>query len=181
MFWIPPHIPPGLTLRNPTYYPHCAFMCVDWFSEQTVIISCTKSNWTVLIPQLEDVYCAVRPERLNIVKTNFEVLIWSEVASVVQWLACWLVVSKIAGSLPPEAVGFFGRKKSSACLPSEGEVKPFVLCRKFAACKRSLNGVKRRHFGKITGPFSPTVPPFATRSARVDGTGRHLAAKSGNV
>jgi hypothetical protein len=29
--------------------------------------------------------------------------------------------------------------------------------------------LKRRHFGKITGPLSPTVPPFATRSAHVDG------------
>jgi hypothetical protein len=55
-------------------------------------------------------------------------------------------------------------------MPSFGrEVKPFAPCRRFAACKRSLNGVKRRHFGKITGPFSPTAPPFATRSARVDG------------
>jgi hypothetical protein len=52
-------------------------------------------------------------------------------------------------------------EKSSACLPAP--------CRRFAASKRSLNCVKRRHFGKITGPFSPTVPPFATRSARVDG------------
>jgi hypothetical protein len=25
--------------------------------------------------------------------------------------------------------------------------------RRFAACKRSLNGVKRRNFGKITVPF----------------------------
>jgi hypothetical protein len=55
-------------------------------------------------------------------------------------------------------------------MPSFGrEVKPFAPCRRFAACKRSLNGVKRRLFGKITGPFLPTVPPFATRSIRVDG------------
>ena len=32
----------------------------------------------VLIPQTEDVYCAVRPECLNIIQTNFEVLMWSE-------------------------------------------------------------------------------------------------------
>jgi hypothetical protein len=55
-------------------------------------------------------------------------------------------------------------------MPSFGrEVKPFAPCRRFAACKRSLNDVKRRLFGKITGPFSPTIPPFATKSARVDG------------
>jgi hypothetical protein len=65
-------------------------------------------------------------------------------------------------------------------MPSSGrEVKPFASCRRFAACKISINGVKRRHFGKITGPFPPTVSPFATRSARVDGTWRHLAAKVG--
>ena len=33
-----------------------------------------------------------------------------EAALVVQWLACWLLVPKITGSNPAEAVGFFGRK-----------------------------------------------------------------------
>jgi hypothetical protein len=32
-----------------------------------------------------------------------------------------VLVPKFAGSNPAEAVGFFGRKKSSACLPSEGK------------------------------------------------------------
>jgi hypothetical protein len=55
-------------------------------------------------------------------------------------------------------------------MPSFGrEVKPFAPCRRFATCKRFLNDVKSRHFDKITGSFSPTVPPFATKSARVDG------------
>jgi hypothetical protein len=67
-------------------------------------------------------------------------------------------------------------------MPSFGkEVKPFAPCRRFAACKRSLNGVKRRHFGKITGPFSPTVPPFAIRSARVNGDVEASGGESGNV
>jgi hypothetical protein len=67
-------------------------------------------------------------------------------------------------------------------IPSIGrEVKPFAPCRRFEACKRSLNGVKRRHFGKITGPFSPTVPPFAARSARVDGEMEVSGSESGNV
>jgi hypothetical protein len=66
-------------------------------------------------------------------------------------------------------------------MPSFGrEVKPFVPCRRIAACKRSLNGVKRHHFGKITGPFSPTVPPFATRNARVVGDVEESGGKSGN-
>jgi hypothetical protein len=35
--------------------------------------------------------------------------------------------------------------------------------------KDSLMAERRCHFGKIIGPFSPTVPPVVTRSARVDG------------
>jgi hypothetical protein len=51
-----------------------------------------------------------------------------------------------------------------------GEVKPSVPCRRFAACKRFLNGVKKASFLKnYRTPFSPTFPPFATRSARVVG------------
>jgi hypothetical protein len=61
-----------------------------------------------------------------------------------------------------------------------GEVKPSVPC-KFTACKRSLNGVKRRHFGKITGHYSrPQFHLLLPRSARVFlGTWRQLAAKVG--
>ena len=36
-------------------------------------------------------------------------------------VACWPLVPKFAGSNPAEAVGFLGRKKSSAGLPSEGK------------------------------------------------------------
>ena len=36
-------------------------------------------------------------------------------------VACWPLVPKFAGSNPTEAVGFLGRKKSSARLPSEGK------------------------------------------------------------
>ena len=36
-------------------------------------------------------------------------------------VACWPLVPKFAGSHPAEAVGFLGRKKSSARLPSEGK------------------------------------------------------------
>jgi hypothetical protein len=73
------------------------------------------------------------------------------------------------------------RAKQILSMPSFGrEVKPFAPCRKFAACKRSLNGVKRRHFGKIIGPVSPTVPPFATRSARVVGDVEASGGESGN-
>jgi hypothetical protein len=36
-------------------------------------------------------------------------------------VACWHLVPKFAGSHPAEAVGFLGRKKSSARLSSEGK------------------------------------------------------------
>ena len=36
-------------------------------------------------------------------------------------VACWPLVPKFVGSNPAEAVGFLGRKKSSARLPSEGK------------------------------------------------------------
>jgi len=73
-----------------------------------------------------------------------------------QGVACWPLVPKFASSNPAEAVGFLGRKKSSARLPSEG--KPSVPCRRFAACKRSLN---------LRGSRKPTVPLFAARISRV--------------
>jgi hypothetical protein len=51
-----------------------------------------------------------------------------------------------------------------------GEVKPSVPCRRFAACKRSLTGAENASFRQnYRTPFSPTVPPFAIRSARVVG------------
>jgi hypothetical protein len=55
-------------------------------------------------------------------------------------------------------------------------------CRRFAECKRSLNGVEKGVISaKLQIPFSPTVPPFATRSARVDGDVEASGGESGNV
>ena len=54
-------------------------------------------------------------------------------------VTCWPLVPKFAGSDPAEAVGFF-RAKKILTTPSFGrEVKPFVPCRRFTACKRPLN------------------------------------------
>ena len=54
-------------------------------------------------------------------------------------VAYWPLVPKFAGSNPAEVIGFF-RAKKILSTPSFGrEVKPFVPCRRFAACKRSLN------------------------------------------
>jgi hypothetical protein len=43
-----------------------------------------------------------------------------------------------------------------------------VPFRRFAACKRSLNGIEKASFQQnYHTPFSLTVPPFAARSAHV--------------
>jgi hypothetical protein len=53
-------------------------------------------------------------------------------------VSMWPLVPKTAGSNPAEAVGFCGRKKIHSMPSFGGEVKPFVPCRRFAACKRTL-------------------------------------------
>jgi hypothetical protein len=60
-----PHLPPGLTPTNSTFWPHNVFMCFVWISEQTTIISLYSINWLVFITETECVYCAVRTESLN--------------------------------------------------------------------------------------------------------------------
>jgi hypothetical protein len=54
-------------------------------------------------------------------------------------VACWPLVPKFAGSNPTEALGFFRAKKIPSTPSFGGEVKAAVPCRRFAACKRSLN------------------------------------------
>ena len=68
-------------------------------------------------------------------------------------VACWPVVFKFAGSNPTEAVGFFSTPSFG------GEVKPSVPCRRFTACKRSLNimwksGIFRQNSSAISRPCS---------------------------
>jgi hypothetical protein len=74
------------------------------------------------------------------------------------------VVSMLASSWVQtrmKPLDFSGEKILS--MPSfGGEVKPLVPCCRFAACKRSLNGVEKALFQQnYHTPFSPTVPPFA--------------------
>jgi hypothetical protein len=80
-------------------------------------------------------------------------------ASVPQWLACWPLVPEFAGSNPAEAVGF------SQSTIHEGEVKPSVPCRNFAACKRSVHlPWKSQVVRKIKSAISsPILPSFAKR------------------
>ena len=51
----------------------------------------------------------------------FLVLVMSIIGFGGLGVACWPLVPKFAGSNPAEAVGFLGRKKPSARLPSEGK------------------------------------------------------------
>jgi hypothetical protein len=53
-------------------------------------------------------------------------------------VACWPLVPKFAGSKPAEA-GFFRAKKILSTPSFGAEVKPSVPCRRFTACKRSLD------------------------------------------
>ena len=68
-------------------------------------------------------------------------------------VACWPLVPKFEGSNPVEAFEFFST-------PSfRREVKPFVPCRRFTACKGSLNvtwnlGIFRQNSSDISRPSS---------------------------
>ena len=95
-------------------------------------------------------------------------------------VACWPLVPKFAGSIPAEAVGILGRKKNLSTPSFGGEVKPSVPCRRFAACKRSLNLCGSRNLGKITEQISrPHFHLSLLGSLASLRTYRHLAAKVG--
>ena len=86
----------------------------------------------------------------NVVSSSLAVL-------VVQGLAYWPLVPKFAGSNPAEAVGFLRAKKILSTPSFGGEVKPSVPCRRFAACKRSLELRGSRILGQnLSEHFSPT-------------------------
>ena len=92
-------------------------------------------------------------------------------------VACWPLVPKFAGSNAAEAVEFLRAKKILSTPSFGAEVKPSVPCRRFAACKRSLNGVED---GKITGQHSrPQFHLPLLGSLALWRTWRHLVAKVG--
>jgi hypothetical protein len=80
----------------------------------------------------------------------------------------WYPSSAEAGSNPAEAIGFFSGKKIFSTPSFGGEVKPSVPCRRFTACKRSLNATWNSGISsKIHRPFhAHIVPPSATRISR---------------
>jgi hypothetical protein len=84
------------------------------------------------------------------------------------------------GSNPAETVRIFQGKKILSTPSFGGEVKPSVPCRRFAACKRSLNVTWKSTFRQNYRPtFSPTVPPFDARISRVIWTWRCLVVEVG--
>ena len=80
-------------------------------------------------------------------------------------VACWPLVPKFAGSNPAEAVGFLRVKKDLSTPSFGGEVKPSVPCRRFTACKRSLELRGSRILDEICRNISRPrrVPPSAAR------------------
>jgi hypothetical protein len=107
--------------------------------------------------------------------------LWEGYGFGVLEVACWPLVPKFAGSNPAGAVGFLRAKKILSTPSFGGEVKPPVPCRRFAACKRSLqlrgsrivNGICRN----ISRPRR--VPPSAARGLSRRWTWGHLAEKVG--
>jgi hypothetical protein len=88
--------------------------------------------------------------------------------------------TQVLGFKPGQSRRIFRAKKSSACLPSEGKVKPSVSCRRFATCKRSLNLRGSRNLGKITGKISrPQFHLSLLGYLATLRTYRHLAEKVG--
>jgi hypothetical protein len=61
----------------------------------------------------------------------------------------------------------------------EREVKPFAPCRRFAACKRSLSGVKCVISAKLSDNSRPQSHLSLLGALALIGTWRHLAAKVG--
>jgi hypothetical protein len=90
--------------------------------------------------------------------------------------------TQVCGFEPARRRRIYRDKKNPQHAFFGGEVKSSVLRRRFAACKRSQNGVKKESFRKYyRTPFSLTVSPFATRSARVVGDLEASGGKSGTV
>jgi len=88
--------------------------------------------------------------------------------------------TQVRGFTGAETVRIIQGEKFLSAPSFRGEVKLSVPCCRFAACKRSLNGMWKSTFRQnywLT--FSPTVPPFAARISHSVWTWRHLAAEVG--
>ena len=66
--------------------------------------------------------------------------------------------TQVCGFKPGRSRRIFKGEKIRSTPSFGGEVKPSVPCRRFAACKRSLNGVEVVISANYRITFSPTVP-----------------------
>ena len=83
-------------------------------------------------------------------------------------VACWPLAPQFAGSNPAEAVRFLRGEKILSTPSFGGEVKPSVPCRRFSACKRSLNVAWKSTFRQnYRTTFSPKVPTSAAGDSHV--------------
>ena len=88
--------------------------------------------------------------------------------------------TQVRGLKPGRSLRIFGAKKILSTPSFGGEVKPSVPCRRFEACKRSLNLRVSRNLGKITVQISrPHFQLSLLGSLASSRTYRHLAAKVG--
>ena len=69
------------------------------------------------------------------------------------WGSVLAFSTQVRGFKPGRSRRIFRAKKIVSTPSFEGEVKPSVPCRRFAACKRSTNLSGSRNLGKITGHF----------------------------
>ena len=74
-----------------------------------------------------------------------------------------LVVSMLAGSIPAEAVGFFGRKNPQHAFLGGGSKAISHVADLRGMSKNPGFTWKSKSQAKLTGHFSPVIPSFADR------------------
>jgi hypothetical protein len=89
--------------------------------------------------------------------------------------------TQVRGLKPGRSRQIFKGEKILSTPSFRGEVKPSVPCRRFAACKRSLELRRSRILDEICRNISHPwrVPPSAARGLSLRWTWRHLAEKVG--
>ena len=75
--------------------------------------------------------------------------------------------TQVRGFKPGRSRRIFKGEKIHSTSSFGGEVKPSVPCRRFPACKRSLNGVEVIILAKLLDNISPTVPTSAAGISHV--------------
>ena len=88
--------------------------------------------------------------------------------------------TQVRGFKPGRSRRIFRGEKILSTPSFEGEIKPSVPCRRFAACKRSLNISGSRNLCKITGQFHAQNSTFVARISRVVADVQAPDGESGN-